>query len=558
MARRRLNKIDPIRRRDINDLLQNQDPRRPYRGNFVREGELIRPTDPLETILKWHRILTDQEAIDAYAAGQIWESISDNDMRRRDDTPCTGGSATPEPAPSMWGIEIYRYNCGVKYEDKELRYSLIRFPAIKSDADLAVIGTDLKNERVLCWWNSNSGHWEAITGEGGATEAPPAAISCCMEFVQVCDDTPNDCCLMDGIRIHLDATETENFCKPAICFIPIWIWVWQGGLEPGVSFGLPPDHCDWGQLVKAAHTCTGETNPTREVFAISFGPCHKMCPGEEVEVTIVTPVECIAGEHKFTAKCVLQDPIALDGEPGWWGEFTLDGSYPVIGIPIDVEEVELENTVYVVVGCQADLLCQTDQYYVDLGAGYVPYGGTFTPTTNPPTTGTPVAIVDAEGCVLQCSRTYRYGVYFRCDPLTGGLHAGKIYRLHSGGMAQPPTTDDCTIPPTTVPLPTDAIGGGDDVTFDPRGCEPFQVGTIDWDLSTSGETCDIELIGSIPPMSLAGGAPFLYETFGGCLSWQRLLLISPGQPIPACADLPLTEFIEFQFDWSGADECKEQ
>lgn len=564
MAKRRLNKIDPIRRRDINELLQNQEPRRPYRGNFVREGEIVRPTEPLETILKWHRILTDQEAIDAYAAGQIWESISDNDMRRRDDTPCTGGSATPEPAPSMWGIEIYRYNCGVRYEDKELRYSLIRFPAIKSDADLAAIGTDLKNERVLCWWNSNSGHWEAITGEGGTTEVPPQAISCCMEFVQVCDDTPNDCCLMDGIRIHLDATETETFCAPNICFIPVWIWVWQGGLEPGVSFGLPPDYCDFGQLIKAAHTCAGETTPTRDVYAISVGQCKKFCPGEEVEVTIQTPVECITGEHKFTAKCVMEDPIRLNGERGWWGEFELTGSYPQIGIPIDVEPFLVNgnavDVIYVVVGCQATNLCESDKYYVDLGAGYEPYAGTFETTTNPATViADPVPITDAEGCVLQCSRTFRYGVYFRCDPLTGGLLDGKIYRLHRGSMASAGTTDPCTVPATTVPLPTDSINGtGDDISFSPRGCLPFQDGDIDWNLSTSGESCDINLLNAVPPAVLAGGAPFLYETFGGCLSWQRLIEININEPIPACEDLPATEFITMRFDWTGTDQCKEQ
>jgi hypothetical protein len=529
----------------------------------------VRNVKPPETILRWFRVLLDSEAVAASQSvthPRIPEELDDNNMVRRVVSKCPQTTdpdfvplTAPEPEPSMWAVELTRYNCDLRYTSLNYGYDCIRFPAVKSDADLDAIGTDLKDERVLCWWNSNSGHWEAITGEGGEGEAPPQAISCCMEFVQVCSNTVNDCCLLDGIRVDIDAENTENFCNPAKCFIPIWIWVWQGGMIPGEDVDLPPDHCDWGQLVKASHTCAGEDNATRDVFAISFGSCKKQCPGEEVEVSIMTPVECISGEHKFTAKCVLQDPIALDGQPGWWGEFTMAGNYPVIGIPIDVEEEELENTVYVVVGCQATNLCETDKYYVDLGAGYVPYAGTFTPTTNPPTIPSdPVPITDELGCVLQCSRTFRYGVYFRCDPLTGGLLAGKIYRLHHGSMASAGTTDACMTPPTNVPLPTDLIGGGDDIAFDPRDCEPFQFGDIDWDVSTSGESCDVALLNSLPPMNLPGGAPFRYETFGGCRSWQNLLEITAGNPIPTCVDPPETEFITFKFDWSGTDECKEQ
>jgi hypothetical protein len=461
----------------------------------------------------------------------------------------------------MWGVEITRVHCDARYRDRRLANSLIRFPAIKSDADLTAIGDALKDERVLCWWNSNSGHWEAITGSDGATEAPPAAGGGQMEFVRVCGTTSNSCCLVEGVRLHVDPGETETFCAPNICIVPVWLWCYQG-VEPN-SEDVPiaeEKKCQFGRLIKPDHDCSGDI---RDVYGIDCGGCAHRCPEEEVKVTVLTPVCCLDTEITFMAKCVLVDPMrpGTTGN-GWWGEFEIVGDYPMIAYPLTVvpdPENGVPDTIFVVIGCETGNLCETDLYYIDpgvLGVDYSQFEGAFELPPGDPIVGLPVVItetIDEVTCALYCTRTYRYGVYFSCTA-EGQLVDGKIYRLKPTSMADPTgVLDHCTIPPTQVPIPADSINGaGDDITFEGRGCEAMDLGDIDQNLSTAW-SCEVELLGGAPPGTTISAEPFLAETFGGCRGWQ-----GSGPSIPMCVPECEDEFITLRFDWSGTDECKEQ
>lgn len=236
MAKQRLNNIDPVRRSDIKKLFQVAPEEQHFSGVLQRDGSFTRPTEQEETILRWYRILTNDEAINAYALGNIPEpAVTDNNLKRRDVVPCAGGAALPEPAPSMWAIEVTRYNCKVAYQDRRDRYSLIRFPAIPdSGVNLTTIGNALKDERVLCWWNSNSGHWETESVGNTSTPQEPTPGADNVTFVSIdtttggtnqCDlQKRNDECLWPGYKVNVDSG--GDFCSLTTPYSngdPIWV-----------------------------------------------------------------------------------------------------------------------------------------------------------------------------------------------------------------------------------------------------------------------------------------------------------------------------------------------
>lgn len=233
---RKLNKIDPIRRNQISNLMRTSSPDETYAGEFRRGQEYVEKTTQRETILRWFRVLPNDEAVAAAQAGMIPEpALADNNLKKRSIIPCGGVSGVEEPAPSMWAIEQTRYNCQVVYRDRNQRYELLRFPSISaSGTTLTTIGNAFKDNRVLCWFNPNSGHWETEASGTTPTSTPPPPGTANVTFVSIDRTTggANQCdfqqynadCLWPGYKLVVDAE--ADLCSTTTEYSngdPVWV-----------------------------------------------------------------------------------------------------------------------------------------------------------------------------------------------------------------------------------------------------------------------------------------------------------------------------------------------
>lgn len=375
-----------------------------------------------------------------------------------------------------------------------------------------------------------------------------------MEFVKLCAEEANVCCLWDAIIWRVKDT-TESFCAPEICIKSIWLYCYQG-VKAGDIFplgtgadedladeGTTSHWCGMAKLVKQNHACA---LGTRDVYAVDCGDCTCECP-EEVAYVVIPGNDCFS-EISFGVSCVLADPITGTtpslGQTYYWGEFSVTGYYPLVGQILSVDEFsfngENHTEVIVVIGCNgtqdpADLtaLCRATKTYVLMSDGtFVEYTGTFThdPAGTPVWSGE-IFITDADGCQLFCQRTYNYGMLLMCSgaSFTGNV----IYHLWPEGSI---TRSEDACSEVEVPGTGQYFHDGDSITRVTQAacCVPKTEMKFD-SLFGYSYSCNIDITKDATGLGLTkSDDPMKYHVFAGCI--DQLAHAYGGAPtsMPIC------------------------
>lgn len=389
-----------------------------------------------------------------------------------------------------------------------------------------------------------------------------------VEFLRYCAtgdvelDIANECCLFPGEIFRIDSAST-NFCEPAYCVTPVWLYCYQG-VSQYQPWPLGEGWCDFGRFIRSNFNCAGDG---RDVYGIDCGLCTPCdCPGAHMYAT-VQAFDC-QGDKGFSMTKVSQNPITGSGSEGWWGEFTLSGFYPlsVMQIPTVLFSFNGEDhtEVYVSLACNqtpyatlADLCTAGKVYVLMLSGDYVEYTGPYE------STGVDLeqTFVDSEDCQVFCSRTFTYGVFIQCsvnpDPLQKSLSGGVIYHLWPEGSI---TRIEDPLLGLSVPSPgqnfddPDSIDmvGLDNQPTTVECCEYTQLGRFNPDFGDTYSCGAIVLPNDISGRTCSSDV-MKYHVFGGC---KDTIAYYHGA-LPICGDTTGSDYVYIQFDWSGTDQCKE-
>lgn len=405
----------------------------------------------------------------------------------------------------------------------------------------------------------------------------PVICSCTVsgevEFVKMCDEIANECCLYDAL-IWRVKEETTDFCNPDICIKPIWLYCYQGVKEgeewPIAIEGGAEQWCGMATFIKADHTC-GED--TRDVYGVDCGDCSCPCPDDLTceTASVIIPANACLGEISFVAHCVTNNPVAPNSPAtqGWWGEFSIEGYYPMVALSVKVdaftfmgEEIDL---VYVVIGCNghndaSDLteICEATLTYVNINGDYVEYTGNFTLAATPDWAATYTLIIQ-DGCLLYCQRTFHYGMFLQCS--AGAFTGTAIYHLFPEGsinrVAEGCTTAlDAVCDPIEVPDEGEFFEDAESITT--VGQAPCCVTRTTMQITDYyfgyAYSCDVTVTKDLAlPTHTAD--PMAYHVFGGC---KTIISGLPGgADLDPCTAGANNVPISFYVNWGARkiDDC---
>lgn len=397
----------------------------------------------------------------------------------------------------------------------------------------------------------------------------PVICSCTVsgetEFVKMCDEIANECCLYDAL-IWRVKEETTDFCNPDICIKPIWLYCYQG-VKEGDEWPIPivggaDQWCGMATFIKADHAC-GED--TRDVYGVDCGDCSCPCPDPLLFETasVIIPANACLGEISFIANCVADNPMANNtpATPGWWGEFSIEGYYPMVALNVTVEDFtfmgETIDNVFVVIGCNGhndavDLteICEATLTYVEIDGEYVEYTGNFTLTDPPSWAGTYTPIVQ-DGCLLYCQRTFHYGMFLECS--SGAFTGTAIYHLFPEGSITR-IAGGCD----AIDTPSEGEFFDDSQSITAVGQAPCCVTrttmqTSDYYFGYS-YSCEVTITKDLAlPTHTAG--PMTYHVFGGC---KTIISGLPGgADLDPCIAGASNDAITFYVNWGARkiDDC---
>lgn len=403
----------------------------------------------------------------------------------------------------------------------------------------------------------------------------PCGFSGEMEYVMVCECEANSCCLWSAVIKRPDPYRTTDFCVPDWCYVPIWLWDYQG-VSAGDPFPLSPCNatnkwCGFAKLVKRGHDCNGII---RDVYAFyRDNICECPCPGKTLDVTIEA-FDCIEEDIVFEATCVTKNPMVDTAGSGWWGEFEIEGEYPMIGLGLSIEPFSTPDGdvthIYVVLGCNNTSYSATEDYcriqrafYMRSEANamlpdeFVEVFGSFTAIQPPVWDPAPTPIVDEFDCQMFCSRPAKYGMFIQC--VGGKIIGAVVYHLFPEGSINR-IEDDCA--GLMVPSEHEFFNDQNSLTMINQSdcCEFNAVGETDTIFGNSdaieggGVLCPAPVVEQESSGTLTKQFnPVQYHVLGGCRDTIAQL---HGATFPSiCGDTAGTAVATVHFSWGGQPAC---
>ena len=385
------------------------------------------------------------------------------------------------------------------------------------------------NDKIVVYWHEQRGKFipTCCQGEQQAGDT--------MEWVSVCNDITNECCLLEGNVIRI--TSFSDTCDMAFCVEEVWITCLAGQLLPDTPVPGMNNFCGWGKLIANSHRCETIAQPDgddRKLFAVDCGDCGCTCPAEGDELPAVLYIndnDCSDLSKQtidFTMACVYRDPITQippdAGRVAFWGEFEMIGFYPLAGPEFAlVNPITLPGTSdtaehITVVPCgevQGTTFdpCNPDHFEIwaeDGSDNWYKISGSFEIDSN--LTQGKRYVLDERGCLAWCERRFKYGVYFECIESTGTFQGFRFYHLKPDLTRVLDACDNLSVPDIGSNIP-DAAGtlGSNKCCFNTY-INPIAKGfgdtlncTINLNGDTSGQTVDI--------------SAYEYHVMGGCKKW---------------------------------------
>lgn len=297
-----------------------------------------------------------------------------------------------------------------------------------------------------------------------------------MEFVAVCDDTFNSECVISG-KINRVLSSTPSFCPPLRLMCEEFVWLTCMNYAPQADdpWPLQKTWCNWGKLVKKDFDVSGDV---RDVYGVDCGDCGCFCFNEgEVVMARFQTDQCSSLDGlEFELRCISRDPINTGTVPGpdqvyFWGEFTYQGVYPKLGLSFPLESGQeinhggnLVDSVIIVPGCgNNDDPCGILEVFYEWNGDFFPVSGNIHLDPGGSIGAEWIPVLNAQGCIDYCDRSYRYGVRILCTGVrdidnilvNGSPGPAVIYHLLQGSAASAGVIDPCD--DVLVPTPGDEI-----------------------------------------------------------------------------------------------------